>query len=54
VKHWSILDSYYIPIRYPNGLPDGIPAEVFTEEAAFGAVELANQAVEFVRGLVNQ
>jgi HEPN domain-containing protein len=23
----SILDSYYIPTRYPNGLPEGIPAE---------------------------
>ncbi len=25
---WGILDSYYIPTRYPNGLPDDIPARV--------------------------
>ena len=27
-----IFDTYYIPTKYPNGLPDGIPAEVYTEE----------------------
>jgi len=30
----SILDSYYIPTRYPNGLPEGIPAEIFNLDAA--------------------
>ena len=23
-RSWSILDGYYIPTRYPNGLPGGI------------------------------
>ena len=32
LKVQSILDTYYIPTRYPNGLPDRIPAEVYTEE----------------------
>ncbi len=53
VKTWSILDSYYIPTRYPNGLPDGIPAHVFTEKAAQDAVAIARQAVEFVDGLLS-
>ncbi len=44
-RRWSILDGYYVPTRYPNGLPDGIPANVFTEEAAAGAVALAEEAV---------
>jgi HEPN domain-containing protein len=44
-----ILDSYYIPTRYPNGLPDGIPADVFTQEAAQNALELAKSTVEFVQ-----
>jgi HEPN domain-containing protein len=46
---WSLLDSYYIPTRYPNGLPDSIPARVFTENAARDAVRMAGEAVEFVR-----
>ena len=25
---WAILDGFYLPTRYPNGLPDGIPAHV--------------------------
>ncbi|MFX1316247.1 MAG: HEPN domain-containing protein [Promethearchaeota archaeon] len=44
----SILDSYYIPTRYPNGLPEGIPAEIFNREAAKSALELANIAVQTV------
>lgn len=24
VTRWSVLDGYYIPTRYPNGLPDSI------------------------------
>lgn len=48
-KRWSLLDGYYIPTRYPNGLPDGIPARIYTEEAARGAVALAGEAVEWVR-----
>jgi HEPN domain-containing protein len=51
-RRWNLLDSYYIPTRYPNGLPDGIPAEVFTEDAAQGAVTLAEEAVEWVRELL--
>ena len=51
-KRWSLLDGYYIPTRYPNGLPDGIPAEVYTREAALEAVTLAAEAVEYVRQLI--
>lgn len=28
------LDAYYIPTRYPNGLPDSIPARVYTRKSA--------------------
>ena len=48
-RRWSLLDSYYIPTRYPNGLPDGIPADVFTQDAALDAVALAKEAVEWVK-----
>ena len=48
-KRWAVLYSYYIPTRYPNGLPDSIPAKVFTEDAAKNAASLAEQIVFFVR-----
>jgi HEPN domain-containing protein len=51
-RSWSILDAYYVPTRYPNGLPDGIPADVYTQQAATDAVELADEAVEFVTALL--
>ncbi|MBC7228349.1 MAG: HEPN domain-containing protein [Thermoflexales bacterium] len=51
---WGILDTYYIPTRYPNGLPDGIPAQVYTREVAVEAVKLAEEVVTFVSGCLRQ
>jgi hypothetical protein len=47
-RSWSVLDGYYVPTRYPNGLPDGIPADVYTRQPAQDAVALAEEAVGFV------
>lgn len=49
ISVWSILDGFYIPTRYPNGVPDSIPARVYTKYAAIQAVEMAEEIVEFVR-----
>lgn len=43
------LDQYYIPTRYPNGLPGGVPAEVFTRPQAEGAVAGARNIIEVAR-----
>jgi len=51
-KEWSILDGYYVPTRYPNSLPAGIPARVYTRRAAEEAVSMAEQAVAYVRALL--
>jgi HEPN domain-containing protein len=40
--------------RYPNSLPDGIPANVYTQEAAQHAVAMAEEAVSYVKWLLNQ
>ena len=40
------LDKLYIPTRYPNGLPDSIPAEVFTAEEAQEAISMAKQLAD--------
>ena len=45
------LDKLYIPTRYPNGLPDLIPAEVYTEEEANEAVKSADTIVRLVSSL---
>lgn len=39
------LDGYYIPTRYPNSLPDSIPARVYTRRAAEGALQMADQVL---------
>lgn len=49
---WGILDAYYIPTRYPNGLPDGIPAQVYNVSAAEEAVALAEDVVATVASLL--
>ncbi len=48
---WAILDGYYIPTRYPNGLPDSIPARVYNQKAASEAVALASDVVEMIAEL---
>ena len=45
LDEWALLDSYYVPTRYPNGLPDGIPANVYNKAAAQGALALAEGVV---------
>lgn len=47
------LDRFYIPTRYPNGLPGGIPAEEFDQVDASESLALAHQVVDLVKKLVN-
>jgi HEPN domain-containing protein len=48
-KKAAPLDKYYIPTRYPNGLPDGIPAEAFDAVDAERALELTKLVIAFVQ-----
>ena len=50
---WTILDTYYIPTRYPNGLPDGIPADAYNADAADSAVRLAEDVVQYTDGKIS-
>ena len=45
----AILDQYYVPTRYPNGLPGGVPSEVYSRTQASAAVKVAQQVVAAVR-----
>ncbi len=51
--NWSVLDTYYITARYPNGIPNGIPAETFNRTMAEGALALADDVLTFVNGLIS-
>lgn len=42
------LDLYYVPTRYPNSLPGGIPAEAFDESDARRALGLAGEVIRLV------
>ena len=52
MRHWSILDGFYIPTRYSNGLPDGIPANVYTQEVAQSAVRMAEEVVMWIKEIL--
>ena len=47
-KTWATLDAYYVPTRYPNAVPNSIPARIYTESVAKEAVILAEEVVHFV------
>jgi HEPN domain-containing protein len=46
------LDKLYIPTRYPNGLPDSVPSEVYTEPEARSAIDAASQVIEAVAAAI--
>ena len=45
----SILDRHYIPTRYPNGLPGGLPSKAYFDHDAQAAVASARQIVARIR-----
>jgi HEPN domain-containing protein len=43
------LDAYYVPTRYPNSLPDSIPARIYTQTVAEEVLRLADQVLILVQ-----
>jgi HEPN domain-containing protein len=48
------LDKYYIPTRYPNGLPGGVPYEAYDEDDAKKAIGMAARVVEYVGSAIEE
>ena len=48
-ESFALLDQYYIPTRYPNGLPGAIPSDAYTEAQATAAVSVSRRLIEVVR-----
>ena len=44
-----VLDKYYIPTRYPNGLPGGIPSRAYTAQDADQALSAAGRILAGIR-----
>ncbi|MDY7040628.1 MAG: HEPN domain-containing protein [Chloroflexota bacterium] len=47
-KEVAPLDQYYIPTRYPNGLPGGVPFEAFNEDDGQRGLRLAERVLDTV------
>ncbi len=48
----GVLDQYYVPTRYPNGLPGGVPFEAFGAAQARAAVDDAARFLELARARI--
>lgn len=48
VARAAILDAYYIPTRYPNGLPGGVADDVYEARDSGETITLAEAVVGFV------
>lgn len=48
------LDLYYIPTRYPNGLPEETPYRFYTKEDAEECVSCAEKVISFLSPLLNE
>lgn len=54
VEDARMLDLYYVPTRYPNGLSEGTPAEAFSDEQAADAIERAARVLAATRGYLSE
>ena len=46
------IDKYYIPTRYPNYLPEGIPSEAFDKIDAERAISLAEKIINLIKNKI--
>lgn len=51
-KEGALLDKYYIPTRYPNVLPGGIPKEAFDKYDAQKAIAITKKIATIVKGKI--
>jgi HEPN domain-containing protein len=52
VERGRVLDTFYIPSRYPNAHPEGAPFEHYGPLQSQEAVQYAGEIIEFVRSQV--
>ncbi len=47
IEQAQLLDTFYIPTRYPNGFPEGKPADYFNAPKAQEAFDAASAIIRF-------
>jgi amidophosphoribosyltransferase len=52
LKAAKMLDGYYIPSRYPDGMAQGTPADHFDKEDADGAIRSAGEILRFCQDIL--
>ena len=52
VEYAGLLDRFYTPTRYPNGLPDLTPGQVYVANDSLQAIEKASFFLEETRKLM--
>lgn len=53
IKMAMVLDRFYIPTRYPNGLPDITPDEAFADEDADKCITYSKNILDEVRSILH-
>lgn len=48
----TILDRFYIPTRYPNGLPGGLPSKSYHEDDADQTIRLAKKIIDAIHARI--
>jgi HEPN domain-containing protein len=48
----TLLDRFYIPTRYPNGLPELTPGEAYLDEDAEQCIQQATEVLAAVKALL--
>ncbi|MCS6938587.1 MAG: HEPN domain-containing protein [Roseiflexus sp.] len=54
LERGALLDKFYIPTRYPNGLPDLTPGQVYTLDDAQRGLQAARLLLEACRKWMEQ
>ncbi|RME60038.1 HEPN domain-containing protein [Candidatus Parcubacteria bacterium] len=49
IRQAQLLDTFYIPTRYPNGFAEGKPADYYNEQNAQEAVNAARNIIRFCK-----
>lgn len=49
VRAGLLLDRFYMPTRYPDGFPQGVPGDYFFERDADEAIDHAERILAFAR-----
>jgi len=48
LEHAKALDKFYVPTRYPDAWPEGIPVDYYTEKDAVEALMSAEKILDWV------